>query len=172
MSDIIVGFSTAKKFNIFSWAIKTMEKTNYSHCYIKFYSESFDCWLIYHASHTSIHFLSEENFLKKANVLEEYQITIPEEIKKKLVKNAIRRAGILYGAFQILGMGITRIFKLWFNKKICNPFADGEATQVCSDLLYYELKDAINFKDFEPEVDGPRKLHIAIEESPLSTKII
>lgn len=172
MTDkIIVGFSTAKKFNIFSWAIKTMEKTNYSHCYIKFYSESFECWLIYHASHTCIHFLSEENFTAKSNILEEYEITLSDEQKKNLVRNAINRSGILYGIFEILGMAITRIFKLWFNKKIHNPFSDKEKTQVCSDLLYYELKDIIDFQDFEPEVDGPRKINIAIASSPLSTKI-
>jgi hypothetical protein len=149
-----------------------MEKTKYSHCYIKFYSESFDCWLIYHASHTSIHFLSEENFLKKADILEEYQIELPEEAKKNLVRNAIKRAGVPYGMFQILGMGFVRLWKLWFNKKIHNPLGDGEKTQVCSDLFYYDLKDIIDFADFEPEVDGPRKMNAAIAQSPSATRIV
>lgn len=162
MDKIIVGFSTPKCWNPLSWMIRKAEGTEFSHCYIKFYSATYDMWLVYHASHTMIHFLGEEKFLEKNKIIEEYELDLSVAIKVSLIRNAIHRCGIPYGFLQMIGMMFSRFIYLWFHYKIKNPFADGEKTEVCSDLLYYDLQSCISFGDFIPEYDGPRKIRNAI----------
>jgi hypothetical protein len=170
MDKIIIGFSTRKKFNFLSWLIRTAEGTKYSHCYIKFYSETYDSWLIYQASETMINFMSEEQFLIANKYVEEYELTLTHTTKVALIRNAVRKAGITYGFLQLFGMMLSFFADKWFNWEIENPFADGEKTQACSDLLYYDLKDEVDFKDFRPEYDGPKKINKII--SQIGTKIL
>jgi hypothetical protein len=169
MDKIIVGFSTRRRANFLSWLIRTAEKTKYSHCYIKFYSEKYESWLFYQASETTINFMGEDVFLSQSVIIEEYELTLPQEAIKGLVKNAIGKVGMWYGFLQLFGMMLSFFADKWFDWQLKNPFADGEATQACSDLLYYDLKDYIDFKDFRPEYDGPKKINEII--SQVGTKL-
>lgn len=159
-----VGFSTAIKSNPVSYIIRKIEGADFSHCYLKFYVEEYDVWLVYHASHLMIHFLSEERFLEKSKVIEEYELDLPEEVVRNLIKNAFSKAGVPYAWRQIFGMMGVRLLYRWFKWKIKNPLGDGRKAQICSELLYYDLKDNIDFADFEPEWHGPNELKRYIEE--------
>jgi len=169
VSKITIGFSTAKTRNPFSWLIRRVEGTPYSHCYIKYYSQKYDLWLVYHASHTSIHFMSYDRFLLKSKIIKEYELEISTEARDNLIKNGIKKAGIPYGALEILGMLTARLMRLWFNLKIKNFLADNQKTQVCSELLYYDLKEFVDFGDFNPELDGPKKIEKAISQVAVLT---
>lgn len=152
---LIIGFSTSP--SIVSSLIRTVEGANYSHVYVRFYSEAYDRWLCYHAQASSLHFLSYESFREHFKVIEEFELEVSEETMKKLVQYCIDNAGKPYGRLQLVGMAISRISYLWFSLKLQNPFADGEKTQVCSELVYHVAKEFLgNYPKGNPECEGPR----------------
>lgn len=142
MKSIIIGFSKPKNhsFPIFSWIIRFVDWAPYSHVYIRWNSKSIDRDLIYQASGISVHFLSGKKFDQKAESLFKYQIEINESLKYKTIQKCVDNLGSPYGIKQALGIGIVKLFRL-FGKDIKNPFADGNATWVCSELVLDVLKD-------------------------------
>lgn len=166
MNDIIVGFSTSSRKN--SWisaGIRFVERTPYSHVYIRFYSESLERWLVYHASHTDIHFNNIETFNNENKVLEEYRVLTNSQKRKEALQLCVDRVGRPYGRLQLVGMGIVRLIHSWFDVRLKNPFSDGEKTQVCSELVGHVLNKlgfSISISDLEFE--GPRYIHKYITE--------
>ncbi len=142
MFNLTVGFSKPKnnKFPIFSWAIRLVDRTPYSHVYISWKSDSLERTLIYEASGSMVHFLSGERFNKKAKVLYEYEFEISNELRKKLLQKAVDYAGASYGIKQIFGIVLVKIFRA-LGRDIKNPFSDGKATWVCSELVSDLLKE-------------------------------
>lgn len=157
MEEIIFGFSTAKGFSPISWAIQKVEGTEYSHVYIRVFSKSINRWLLYHASRDNLHFTNWDAFQDENKVIEEYAIPVTEDEKSDILGFCVDRMGYKYGKIQLIGMGIVRIAKLWFNKEIDNPFSDDEKTQVCSELagrVLQRLGESIPDKALE--VEGPK----------------
>jgi len=167
MSDnIIIGFSTAKAKNApIAVAIRAVERTPYSHVYLKFYSASIDRWLIYHASHTNVHFNNIETFNEENKILEEYEMFSTPEDRREALQLCVDRVGLPYGRRQLIGMAYVRLVKAWFGRKISNPFADGKRTQVCSEIagrIIRILKGPIDVSLLEYE--GPRYIHDVVLE--------
>lgn len=167
MSDnIVIGFSTAKNKNsIIAGAIRTVERTPYSHVYLKFYSSSIERWLVYHASHTNIHFNNLETFDAENEVLEEFVMFAAPEDRKAALQLCVDRVGVPYGALQLVGMAYVRFMRLWFSAKVRNFLADGQRTQVCSEIagrVIKILKGPIDLALLEYE--GPRYIHSVIDE--------
>lgn len=104
--DIYVGFSTPKsKLNLFSLAIRLIEKRNFSHCYIVIDG------MVYHAAHGMVHAISYGNFLKKNNEIYKYEVNV-EDQEFELGRTFLRKSlGISYGFDQILGLLIQKIFR-------------------------------------------------------------
>lgn len=134
-----IGFSRPTEDTLISRAIRLVERTPYSHVYVRFYSENLDRHLCFHANIDNVHFLRYSKFLKKNTVIEEFEIELNPEQKKKAMQFCIDRAAIRYGTTQLIGMGIIRLVRAWFGIKIKNPFADKERRQVCSELVGYLL---------------------------------
>jgi hypothetical protein len=158
---IVIGFSTAKNKNsIIAGAIRTAERTPYSHVYLKFYSASIGRWLVYHASHTNIHFNNLETFETQNHVIEEYVLECSPEDRTKALQLCVDMVGVPYGAWQLVGMAYVRLMRLWFGKKVKNFLADGKRTQVCSEIagrVIAILKGPIEVPLLEYE--GPRYIH-------------
>lgn len=164
MEQIIVGFSkSTKKFAWFSWLIRWIDKTEYSHVYIKFYSKSLERDIIYQASGSQVNFVGTKIFLTHNKIISEYSINIDSEIRKKMIQKAIDNSGIPYGIKEVLGLGLVR-FSSIFGKKIQNPFRDGANTFVCVELIAQDLKEAglLNIEDTESIT--PRDLEPLIKE--------
>lgn len=136
MQVITVGFSRprGKKFPIFSWIIRLVEWTRYSHLYIKWRSDYLDRDLVYEASGTGVHFIEGSRFNNKAETIHSYDILISDSTRKKIIQKAVDNAGAPYGIKQVFGILIVKAARL-FGKDIVNPFADGSATWVCSEVL-------------------------------------
>src|SRR5690606_3912717 len=118
---IIIGFSTPRKWRPLSWALKLVEKSEYSHVYIKFVSEKLDREFIYQASDDNLNFMNMQMFLEKNKVVEQYVIPVSPEEKRAIMQYCIDTVGIPYGRMQLVGMGIMRLARLWFNRTIPNP---------------------------------------------------
>ena len=139
MEQIIIGFSTPKKWKPFAKLIMWGYGIPYDHVYIKFHSTNLDRDIIYQASKTMVNFMSPVLFQEENSVFREFKVDMTPENRKAMLQWAMDNAGRAYGIKEALGMAIVRIASL-LGKKIKNPFGDGGATYVCSELAAYVLK--------------------------------
>lgn len=162
MREIIVGFSKPKGwFKPYSWLIRAIEGTSYSHTYIKTYARSADTWLVYQASGVQVNFIGEKRFYAAVQVVKEFNLTISEDSYGKFLNFAIRESGAPYGIKGVLGNPLARVFNL---KK--NPFGDGSTSYYCVELVARVLKDGLGVvvSDDELEKIGLKELYELLEK--------
>lgn len=142
MRNISIGFSkpTHKFFPIFSWAIRFFDGTEFSHVYVR-QSTHYNIDLIYQASGMQVNFINGNLFLEKEKVIKEFPFQITDEAYDKYMKFALTNVGKPYGVLQVFGILACLIFKL--NK---NPFPNGNADFVCSELVADILYEVGKFK--------------------------
>ena len=131
---VTFGFSTTRKHHLLSSLIRKVEKTPFSHVYLKFHSDSLDRDLIYQASHFDINFMNTKLFDEKNVVIEEFDIPCTADERRAMVQYAVDKVGDPYAAMQLVGIGLVRLVRAWFGLKIHNPFSDGEKRQICMEL--------------------------------------
>lgn len=159
MPSIIVGFSKPKKWKPFAWLIMKGYNSPYSHVYVKFWSEKFGRFLIYHASQTSVHFVGTEMFEQQAEVIKEFDIEITDESRTKIIQFAIDNAAKPYGIKNVIGLTWVRICEI-FGKKIKNPLSDGGKTYVCCELVAKIIEEYISPDcNLNPEDINPEELY-------------
>lgn len=152
MRTVSIGFSRPKsKFVPFSWAIRKVLNTPFSHVEIKFKADSFDRVLIYQASGLAVNFMEETRFLEGHEICAEFSIEISDETYIKTVQFAIDNSGVPYGISQIFGILYVKALAL-FGKRVKNPFANGSSNYVCSELVAEILKEIICL-DVEDDLD-------------------
>lgn len=140
MSKFIVGFSKPKKWKLGSWLIRKAYKTDYSHVYIKMWSEKYSRYIVYQASHTLVNFMSTAIFEQEAIVIKEFQLQITDDSKTKIMQFAIDNAGKPYGFLNLLGLGIKRGCEL-LGLTGRNFLSDQKHSYVCSELIAQILKE-------------------------------
>lgn len=163
MSYIIIGFSTHD--TALSNIIKGIQKTEYSHCYVKWYSDKLDRTLIYQASGTKVNFVGSESFHKNNRIISEYIIRVTDEQKTKLIQRAIDLAGTPYGTLPLIGMLWVELARK-FDKKVKNPLSDRSKTYFCAELVAdllaeigiidtnKETMDSLDVRDLEELIKG------------------
>ena len=162
MAKLIIGFSKPKDhpFPVFSKLIQWFEGVDYSHSYVKWYSSTYDTYLVYHAAGFGLHFLGEKEASRRLDIVKEYELEVDPEIKRALVGYCIREAGTPYGLKTVFGLALTRIFKLR-----SNPFSDGDRTQFCSEAVANILSNHFNIELHKPaEEFGVRDLELLMKE--------
>jgi hypothetical protein len=167
MDRFIIGFSTNLHATaVMAAVIRSVEGTKYSHTYLKFWSETLQRYLIYHAAGNKVSFTNEKRFAEHSTIIEEYEIKINATDKAALLQFCVDIVDTPYGRMQLIGMGIARIAaKLGWHIK--TPFKDGPKTQVCSELVGRALALlGVQIDARRLEIDGPkfineivRKLH-------------
>ena len=154
MDSIIIGFSTPNKFNLFSFLIRIVCRSSMSHAYVKYHDDYTGRWVIFQASGLEVNYISEDKFKTLENIVAEFDLPVSDELKLKVVRDSIDRLGTPYGIKHIFGIVIVLIAR-GFGKKTKNPFADGGATMVCSELAADELIEVGEGKDLDPETAMP-----------------
>lgn len=158
---IIIGFSRPKNKAIpfFSWAIRAIDKTQYSHVYLRWFSPTAETWVTYEAAGHSVRFLSNKLFEKNLDVVREFEIEVSQECWPKLLRFCLDNASVPYGIKQILGIGIAKLFKL---KQ--NPFKDESDTMVCSELVGRVLEHMGIVFDKPLDLLDPKDIYLKLEE--------
>jgi len=154
---IVIGFSRPKGwFKPFSWAIRLVEWTPYSHVYIKTYSNLANTWLIYQASGTQVNFMGQKQFDAHAETIKEFEFEISEDAYKGYMTWAIINAGAPYGLGSVIGILLMRLLRL--NKNI---LADGSILQYCAELTARAMHDFIkaDILPSEFETAGPKRIY-------------
>ena len=167
--NIKIGFSQPKGriFPIFSWLIRLVEWTKYSHVYLQWDSEFAQSKITYHAAGHSVHFLGTKKFNETVTPIHEFEIEISRDQYKELLHYCFENSGTDYGIKQIFGIAIVKAAGL-LGKEISNPFSDGGKSQVCSELVGYVLSEIMD-KDIKLDLDiaGPRDIFQFLKESEI-----
>jgi len=183
---LIVGFSKSKKkFPIASWTIRGYQGfTEYSHTYIRLYSKSFPGDHIIHASEGKIQRMSEVQFDLRHEVVDEFEIEIPDIMIYNIYRNEetdLRRlfydtiwyySGDDYSIKQNIGIVIVHLLRV-FGIKASNPWKKGWN---CSEFVAVLLKMIIpeELEHIDPNLVLPSDLHkllISLSESEQITSI-
>ena len=166
---IKIGFSQPRNkfFPVFSWLIRLIEGTKYSHVYLQWNSEFAESTITYHAAGHSVHFLGLNLFKQSVKPIHEFELTISQDQYKELLHYCFENSGTDYGIKQIFGIAIVKIAGL-FGKKISNPFSDGDKSQVCSELVGYVLSEILN-RELELDLDiaGPKDIFKFLKRSEI-----
>lgn len=133
MESLKVGFSTPKKWALFSALIKWLYGTPYSHVYLRFRSAKYNRDLIYQASGLAVNFMGATMFDDHNKVVGEYEVSVPSDKIIELMQFMIDNAGKAYSLKEAFGLGLVKIASL-FGKKIKNPFGTRQDAYVCSVL--------------------------------------
>jgi hypothetical protein len=132
MKTITIGFSTSINhiFPIYSWLIKLIYNTRYSHTYMKFHSDSLNRDIIYESVGVGVRFVGFKYWQKHSKVIREFDLQISDEQYRNLMVHCVDQAGIKYGRLQVVGILISKILGLRVN-----PFRNGDSEKVCSEEM-------------------------------------
>lgn len=162
MNRLIVGFSTSKKFKVLSYLIRLIERTKFSHVYIKWYSEYFKRWIIYQAEVGGVQFLSSATFDSDNITLDEFQYEMSEEQHQRVVQFAMDNCGIKYGYLSIVGFLLKKI-----GIKVPKLF-DNAKSFICSELAATILKEEFKEKELDPNTITPKLLYRTLNSRRLT----
>lgn len=141
MIPIYIEFTSPKNkiLPIYSWLIRLVEKTPYSHVRLRWCSKAGE-ELIYEAGGSSVRVIGKEAQNKHpVKVIYSYCVWITDEQYKGLIR-LFRYAGVDYGVKQVFGIALMRLFSLRRN-----PFADGRKSQVCAELVGLFFKEVLKY---------------------------
>lgn len=165
-----IGFSKPKNsiFPIYSWAIRAIYCTKYSHVYVRWYSNAAEADIVYEASGTSVKFKAGSIFDKKAETVHSYELEIDRETYRKLLNYCMNNAGVSYGIAQALGIAIAKLFKL--DK---NPFSNDRKAQVCSELVGAILKCLTGIVlPIDLDMASPKDIKEILDSNPHFKKVL
>src|SRR5271156_4539134 len=105
MKQITIGFSRAcTSFPIFSWLIMAVQRTSYSHVYLKYQDEYLNQTMYYQASHTLVNCMSESVFLAQETPIYEFTFNVSDASFLKCMQFAANQSGKPYGVLEICGL--------------------------------------------------------------------
>lgn len=157
MRKIKVVFTRPASFSFISLIFRLFEGTTYSHAALCLISTDL-VNLVAHSNRHNVHVNTEKYFNKIYTTLESLEFEISDEKYDYLVAEISKYEGAIYGYLNIFGIFISRVAK-FFGIRMRNIFSDKSKTFFCSEFVYQMLHEiGFNLKDFDSELDGPRKL--------------
>lgn len=158
MKKIYIGFSRPKKFAILSWLIRVVLKTEYSHVYVKFHSDTYDRNIIYQASGLQVNFVGEKLFDEKEIIVKEFEFDVSDDTYTKMMIFAIDKAGYPYSVkqlFDIAGYMLTK--KVLLSE-------DGRNAYICSELASQMIKEDLKIPiDKDLDLITPKDVYIILD---------
>lgn len=120
-----------------------VQRTNYSHVYLKYHDEFLGQDMVFQASHSLVNSMSLPVFLAQETVVKEFTFNISEETFKKTMIFAANQAGKPYGVMEICGLALVELCAL-VGLKIQNPVKDEGSTYICDQLVAAILNECEN----------------------------
>lgn len=156
MSDYLtIGFSKAKGYKPLSKAIMIVERTPFSHAYLKLSNRHFNDFDIYQASKGLVNHVIEETFLQENEVVEEFNIPIVSTEKMAIIGMIRKKLGKPYSVRTLIGIFLLQKFNL----KIDFLF-DGDHAYICSELVARVLKASGKLPvNLDVDKATPKQLH-------------
>lgn len=154
---ITVGFSRNKNNAIGSLLIRKFMNREFSHVFFKYKEPLFEDATLFHAIGKGLVYMAENTFLSHNVVVDEFELSISQELFNELMMDCHNNAGKDYGFFQNLGIfAIRSLNKIGFNIKK-NPINDGIN---CSEWLYYILEEIYGkWTETDPNLVAPDEVY-------------
>ena len=145
MNKIIIHFSYSPN-NIFSWIIRKVLKSEFSHSSIEI--DGF----IYESAWGGVHITEKEKWTK-AHVVISLTLDVTPEEKRRLISKLNRHDDKPYGTLTLFGVLIYHAFSI-------KLFNDKNKSFTCSEYVYVALKKAeiIHVKVLSPDYITPPEL--------------
>ena len=159
MRDVTIQFTRPKGFKPLSWAIRKVQRTEYSHVRLTWLGMGETMPVIYEASGSYLKFIGPIAAKSlHVEVVDLYNFELSQDQYRATVSLCMENAGIEYGKRQLVGMGIAKMFGL---KK--NPYGDGAKTQVCSEIVGHFLNDILGWQTgLDLDIAGPKEIRETI----------
>lgn len=172
MKQITIGFSRAcTALPVFSWLIMAVQRTNYSHVYLKYQDDFLGQPMYYQASHTLVNSMCADVFLAQETVVQEFTFNVSDASFLACMKFAASQAGKPYGTREILGLGLCEIAMI-ANVKMDNPFKDAGTTWICDQLIAELLATCENVKLLKPLDDMiPKDMFTLVSTLPSTLSV-
>ena len=148
MKTLRVGFSTHE--GSFSWLIRNSTASQISHTYIRIPIPEHNTDMIFQASGLSVNYCAKDVFEVKNHIYEEYDVEISDEQWAIGEKFRVTEAGKSYSVKQVFGFLWVLGARQLLNKKISNPFSDGDQSYVCVEVVTVCL-GLLNGESMTPE---------------------
>jgi hypothetical protein len=154
---IYIGFSKPinRIFPIMSWLIRLVERTEYSHVYIKMPSSNGN-YFIYQASGTQVNIVGSKHFEHLNKPVKEYALQISAQQRRDLLLFMAQECGAPYSVAQIINIFVYMIT----GKAFLKPKG-----YVCSELAGIVLSQYLNIK-LEKDLDlvTPKDIEMLLEQ--------
>lgn len=129
MSNLIVGFSKAKSsWKIGSTVIQKVDCRDYSHCYIRYVSDTTKVELIAQASHGFVNLVNKSIFLEQNIIVKEYAIDCAEHQTLEVRTFIDSNLGKPYSKLQLALIGIKKLLHIQIK------YYDRDASYICSEF--------------------------------------
>jgi len=171
--ELVVGFSTSRRWRAWSAAIRLIEGTAYSHVYFRFAPTQLSRGFIFHASDDNRNFSSTSDFIEQNRIVEEHAIPVTEQEMSEILQYCIDNHGIRYGKTEVVLAGIEKAFRK-MGIRVPNPLKDQHNRHNCLKFVWFGLKFLGEYADkMVVEEGGLRQMNrlvrrIARERRPLS----
>lgn len=143
MAWLTIGFSSHS--GIFSSTIRLVTASKVSHTYIRIPNFYDNEDMVFQASGLSVNYCNYNYFKNKSKVKEEYEIDVSSDQYLAAMKLMSKAAGKPYSYREILGYVYVLAMRQWFDRRVSNPFGDGDKSYVCSELA----AECLGIKDAE-----------------------
>jgi hypothetical protein len=120
-----------------------VQRTNYSHVYLKYQDAYLGQPMIYQASHTLVNSMSEAVFLAQETVVQEFTFNVSDASFLACMQFAANQAGKPYGILEICGLALVNAAMV-LNIKMQNPIKDAGTTWICDQLIAALLETCEN----------------------------
>jgi hypothetical protein len=153
MKKIKIGFS--KGHTLFSKLICLLDKSQFSHTFFSFHSNTLDRDIIYQSNLLGVNFINRENFLTHSDILAEIELDITEESYSKIMQFCIDKCGnTMYDFKGLLGKGLVRLGMF-----VNNPWDDKLKTVDCSELVNAVLAEEGIDTGLDMSIAGPKEIY-------------
>lgn len=151
----IVFSRPRKRFAWFSWLIRAVEGTKYSHVSLAWVVPNASVKIVVEAGGQKVRFFNYDLWSARNETVHELPMFVTKKEFAALQRWALTLVGTDYGVLQLLGIGLVRLFGL---RK--NPFANGRKSQVCAELVGQFLQDIIKWDiTIDLEIAGPKDIY-------------
>lgn len=155
MTYITIGFSKAKGFMPFSDIIRKVQKTPFSHTYIKVYNTDYNEYDVYQASKGLVNHMTYSSFLEHNEVCFEIDIPVSNYKIYDIIGYVRNRLGKAYSFRTCFVIYLSHVF----GTKKFDIFLDGEKRYICSELVARALESSnITHLGFPLDKATPKQL--------------
>lgn len=160
---IIVGFSTPKKWNPLSWAIRKLTKSEASHAWLLVDDPVFGVRMVMDAHLTGLRLIPFERFVEASTVI---ALAVPRwGIENGLAVQA-KGIGSKYDLIGLAGVAYVKLMWILFKKKVTNPLRS-PGVLFCSEAVTIVLQESLypGAEVMDPESVAPGDLMAFFETS-------